>query len=132
MIIVVVFPFSLYIKSRMRSISSSGYFCNFTRVIGVIDINTPTVVSGIFTIHCPVVLFHVPNSVGFPIFGVWLAASNHDTVSSSALYVFIGKICTVSLFAIPIFILSGVFDSILVPVVCPTIILLIASVAPIV
>ena len=90
MIIVVIFPFSPYIKSRMRSISSSGYFCNFTRVIGVIDINTPTVVSGIFTAHFPVVLFHVPNSVGVPIFDVWLAASNHVTVSSLASYVFRG------------------------------------------
>ena len=85
-----------------------------------------SVVPGIFTTHCPVVLFHVPKSVGFPTFDVWLAASNHDTVSSLASYVFIGRIDTVSLFAIPIFILSGVFDSILVPVVCSTIILLIA------
>ena len=90
MIIVVVFPFSPYIKSRMRSISSSGYLCNFTRVIGVIDINIPTVVSGIFTAHFPLALFHVPKSVGFPVFNVWDAASCHATVSSLASYVFRG------------------------------------------
>ena len=96
----------------MRPISSSGYFCNCTRVFGVIDINTPTVVAGIFIVHLPVLLVHVPKSVGFPVFVVSVAASNHVTVSSLFSYVFIGETITTSPFAIPIFILSGVVDGI--------------------
>ena len=94
----------------------------FLQLLGVTDINSPTVVAGIFIVHFPALLFHVPKSVGLPILVVSVAASNHTTVSSLASYVFIGAIITVSPFAIPIFILSGVVDVILFPVVCVTII----------
>ena len=51
-----ILPFVVKILSLKVSMSSSGCVFNCTRLFGVIDINTPTVVSGIITLHFPVVL----------------------------------------------------------------------------
>ena len=76
----------------------------------MIDISSPTCVGAITTFQFPEALFHVPKSVGLPVLVVSVDISNHVIVSSSASYVFFGVISTLSPFAIPIFILSGVVE----------------------